>query len=52
MIEKNLFPKRKGSNFLSSMVQGVLSLRPTHKAGFLVKEVQGVYEGFNEAQAA
>jgi hypothetical protein len=52
MIQKDLFPKRKGSNILSSMVQGVLCLRPTHKAGFLMKDLENVYARFNEAQAA
>lgn len=51
MIQKNLITKRKGGNFLQSIMYGVMCLRPTFKAGYLVGEVQKVYERLNQAQA-
>jgi hypothetical protein len=51
MIQKNLIPQRKGRNVFQSTIYGIMCLKPTFKAGFLVEEVQKVYERLNQAQA-
>lgn len=51
MIDKDLFTKRKGSNVFQSVLKSIMCLRPTYKAGYLVEDVQKVYERLNKAQA-